>query len=211
MRYGPFEFDSAARRLLRLGEPVHLTPKAFDLLRVLIDAAPGVVTKKELHAKLWPNHAVTDATLVSLIKELRRALGDKDAECRMIRTIHRVGYAFDVPRKWTPRSQSPGGLLLIGPRRVTLSEHENLIGRNPSCTVCIDDATVSRRHARIFVQAGRITLEDLGSKNGTRIGGRSILDSCELHDGDAIQFGDVDAVFRQVFSSQRTVSQVRAR
>lgn len=210
MRYGPFKFDAGARRLSQNGDAIHLTPKAFDMLRLLIDTAPCVVSKQRLHAELWPNHVVTDATLVGLIKELRRALGDDDNERRLIRTVHRVGYAFDAPLEPTQKSHRAGGLLFIGHRRVKLSEAEFLVGRNENCDVCIDHATVSRRHARIIVQADRCTLEDLGSKNGTRIGGRPIVDRCKLRDGDVIQFGEVDAVFREAVSSQPTVSQLGA-
>ena len=48
-RFGPFEFDAARRQVTRDGCDVHLTPKAFDLLGVLIEAAPRVVPKAELH------------------------------------------------------------------------------------------------------------------------------------------------------------------
>ena len=47
--FGSFEFDAARRQLSREGREVHLTPKAFDLLKVLLEAAPRVVPKGELH------------------------------------------------------------------------------------------------------------------------------------------------------------------
>ena len=62
--------------LLATGEPVHLTPKAFDLLSLLVEAAPRVVPKREIHERLWRGGVVTDATLVGLVKEIRRALDD---------------------------------------------------------------------------------------------------------------------------------------
>ena len=77
-RFGAFVFNADTRQLSRDGADVHLTPKAFDLLGVLIDAAPSVVTKTELHQTLWPKSFVSDATLVGLIKEVRRALEDSD-------------------------------------------------------------------------------------------------------------------------------------
>ena len=49
-----------------------MTPKAFDLLTLLINAAPHVVPKAELHGRLWPNGVVTDSTLVGLVQEIRR-------------------------------------------------------------------------------------------------------------------------------------------
>ena len=74
--FAGFIFDSARRQVTRAtAEPVHLTPKAFDLLALLIDEAPRVVQKTEIHAHLWPGVFVTDAALVGLVKELRQWLG----------------------------------------------------------------------------------------------------------------------------------------
>ena len=67
VRFGSCELDAARRQLLREGREIHLTPKAFELLTVLVDAAPRVVKKAELHQCLWPNGIVSDAMLVGLI------------------------------------------------------------------------------------------------------------------------------------------------
>jgi DNA-binding winged helix-turn-helix (wHTH) protein len=83
---------------------IHLTPKAFDLLTLLIASAGRVVTKKELHERLWPDTFVSDATLVGLIKMLRRTLGDHDRRAPTIRTMHGVGYAFVAPIAQRPSS-----------------------------------------------------------------------------------------------------------
>lgn len=95
-RFGSFEIDAATRRLTGGGQPVHLTPKAFDLLCLLVDEAPRVVSKNEIHSRMWPNQVVSDATLLGLVKEVRRAIGDDDPDQRLIRTVHRVGYAFEA-------------------------------------------------------------------------------------------------------------------
>ncbi|MEY2854213.1 MAG: Oxoglutarate dehydrogenase inhibitor, partial [Pseudomonadota bacterium] len=97
VRFGAFEFDAVSRRLRRDDIDIHLTPKGFDLLGLLVDAAPRVVAKRELHDRLWPGGAVADATLVALVKQLRRALDDHDRESRLIRTVHGVGYALESP------------------------------------------------------------------------------------------------------------------
>jgi hypothetical protein len=186
MRFGPFEFDAAPRRLTHDSEPVHLTPKAFDLLSLL------------------PYQAVSDATLSGLVKELRRALDDRDRTRRLIRTVHRVGYAFDAPLETAAGTALSSCLLVIGPGRTRLVEGDNVVGRDPACDVWIDNRTVSRRHARIVVAAERATLEDLGSKNGTRIGDLPLAGPRDLRDGDRIQFGEVDAVFRDALSSRPT-------
>ena len=56
---------------------IHLTPKGFDLLALLVSEAPRVVPKAELHQRMWPGTFVSDATLVGLVKEVRRALHDE--------------------------------------------------------------------------------------------------------------------------------------
>lgn len=67
----------------------------------------------------------------------------------------------------------------------------NTIGRDPASTVCINDASVSRHHARITVDDDNAMLEDLGSKNGTQIMGETIKSASALRDGDEIEFGHV--------------------
>jgi DNA-binding winged helix-turn-helix (wHTH) protein len=94
VRFGRFTFDSDRRVLRRDDVDVHLTPKAFDLLALLIQEAPRVLRKTELHERLWPDSFVSEATLVGLVKELRRALDDRDVTSRLIRTAFGVGYAF---------------------------------------------------------------------------------------------------------------------
>src|SRR5215469_9939644 len=94
MRFNGFELAEEQRQLLKNGVEMHLTPKAFDLLALLVAETPRVVRKDELHQRLWPGTFVSDATLVGLIKELRRALEDRDERARLIRTAHGVGYAF---------------------------------------------------------------------------------------------------------------------
>jgi DNA-binding winged helix-turn-helix (wHTH) protein len=207
MRFGPFEFHAAARRLICRGKDVHLTPKAFDLLELLISAAPGVVAKSEIHERLWPNQIVSDATLVGLIKELRRACKDRDPDLNVIRTVHRVGYALDCEIAPVAESEKVAGLLFIGPRRLRLVNGLNLVGRNADCEVWIDNAKVSRKHARIVIDGDRVTIEDLGSKNGTRVEDEPFDGLRELQDGDRIQFGGVDAIFRDAKSSLPTETQ----
>lgn len=81
--------------------------------------------------------------------------------------------------------------LRIGHRRFVLSNGVNTIGREPNCAVCINDPSVSRGHARIVVDDGRVTLEDLNSKNGTQVMGQIIKAATILKDGDEVEFGHV--------------------
>ncbi len=207
-RFGRFEFDFARRQLRRDGAPVHLAPKAFELLSLLIEASPRVLEKSELHEHLWPRGIVADATLVALVKELRRALEDHDRQCPMIRTVHRVGYAFECPIE---RAESePLTLtvhwLLAGERRLPLASGENIVGRAMQSHVWIDHSTVSRRHARIVVAGAEARVEDLTSKNGTNVGGTRVAEPLILKDGDRVAFGQVLFTYRRVDPSPSTVT-----
>ena len=195
-RFGVFELDSDRRQLTRRGGDVHLTPKAFDLLALLADQAPRVMRKTELHERLWPGTFVSDATLVSLVKEIRRALEDRDSPTPIIRTAHGVGYAFASPiDRGSVRPTSVSRWIVAGSRRIALTDGENAIGRDPTAEVVLDVAGVSRRHARIVVGERGAVLEDLGSKNGTTIGDRLVEGTVALRDGDQIHVGPVMIIY----------------
>ncbi len=169
-RFGPFVLDVGRRQLLRNERAQHLTPKAFELLVLLVTEAPRVVSKRELHERLWAGTFISDATLAGLIKELRRALDDHMPDAKIIRTAHRVGYAFGAPLDAVkPRPTRPWHWLVLRGRRVALSEGENVVGRDPTSEVCLDDPSVSRRHARMVIDA------DGGTAGGSR--------EQERHDG----------------------------
>jgi DNA-binding winged helix-turn-helix (wHTH) protein len=197
VRFGAFTLDRARRQLRRDGAALHLTPKAFDLLAVLAGEAPRVVRKSELHERLWPGTFVSDATLVGLIKELRRALDDRDPKAPVIRTAHRVGYAFCCDmHPDPPRARRAWHWLVLPSRRVVLHQGENVIGRDPESDVCLEVPGVSRRHARILIDGADVRLEDLGSKNGTTVETAPARSSVPLRDGDRIAFGSVAGVYR---------------
>src|SRR5688572_26910650 len=92
--FGPFRIDPLKRRLWRDGEPVRLTPKAFDLLLVLVEDAGRTIEKDELLEKVWPGIAVEDNNLNQNITTLRKSLGDSRKESQYIATIPGVGYRF---------------------------------------------------------------------------------------------------------------------
>lgn len=198
VRFGPFTLDTARRQLRHEGIEVHLTPKAFDLLALLVSNAPRVVDKAELHERLWPDTYVSDTTLVGVVKELRHALGDHDRHSPVIRTVHRVGYALalDIEEAPSPSRREEWHWLVLRGRRVPLHRGENLVGRDPGSHVLLDAAGVSRRHARLLIDDAGVRLEDLGSKNGTTVGDAPVADVTTLKDGDRIAFGSVVAVYR---------------
>jgi DNA-binding winged helix-turn-helix (wHTH) protein len=191
------------------GEAVHLTPKAFTLLALLIEAAPRVVPKSEIHRCLWPNGVVSDASLAGLVKELRRALMGHEQHSSFIRTVHRVGYAFDAPvASEKPVWPNAARWLAAKDRALPLAEGENLIGRDPLSQVWLDYSTISRRHARIVVGPGGTLLEDLGSKNGTSVEGVELAGPTNLRNGSRVGFGQVFVIYREASGGMPTVTQV---
>ncbi|HEY7533834.1 MAG TPA: FHA domain-containing protein, partial [Nitrospiraceae bacterium] len=208
VRFREFALDTDQRRLMRGDAEVHLTPKAFDLLVLLIDEAPRVIRKAELHERLWPGTFVSDATLVGLVKELRRVLDDHSSK-PIIRTAHRVGYAFDGQVEREAGLPTVSRWIVAGSRRIPLLVGENLIGRDPASAICLDATGVSRRHARIVVESNAAKLEDLGSKNGTIVNDDVVIGSVVLHDGDRIHVGPVVVIYHASASGISTETQSR--
>jgi len=210
-RFGAFILDADRRQLFRDGSEVHLTPKAFDLLVLLVSRAPRVVNKGELHDHLWPGTFISDATLTGLIKELRRALDDRSPSAPIIRTAHRVGYALcPAVEPVTVDNAAPRYWLVLRERRVPLSDGEYTIGRDPGCAICLDHVSVSRRHARLVIDGTRVRLEDLGSKNGTSVAGDVVRGEVSLNADDRLEFGSVVAVFRTSQSAMSTETRSRS-
>ena len=197
-RFGRFTFDSERRLVVdERDQPCHLTAKAFELLQVLIVAAPRVVTKRELHERIWPDSYVVDATLVGLVKELRRVLNDGDPEQTLIRTSHGVGYALNLELQPVAVAATQQHWLVVAERRrIGLTAGENIIGRDPRCAVWLEARGVSRQHARIVVAGAQAQLEDLGSKNGTSLGGTPLTGPMTLRDGDTIVLGSLSLQYR---------------
>lgn len=195
-RFGPFTIDTDARTLLRDGSDLHLSPKAFDLLCTLVEHRPNVLEKTALQTRIWPDTYVVDSNLNVLIGEIRRALSDDARQPRFIRTVHGIGYSFcgEVADAGTLPSRPLPCWLATAERTFRLSEGENIVGREPDCTVWLDSPSVSRRHARIVVSGSdrRVTLEDLDSKNGTFVDGKAVRARVDLADGDELAFGSVD-------------------
>jgi len=188
VQFGEFVFDSDARELRRLDIPLHLTPKAFDLLQLLIGERPRAVRKDELRERLWPDVVVEEANLKNLVAEIRVVLPPGS-----IRTVQRYGYAFEAADASEPATPAR---LIQGDRIFHLKSGENVIGRDDDCAVILDFTGVSRHHARIRVSADRTVLEDLGSKNGTRRNNEPVTVPVDLQDGDRIFLGAVSLVFR---------------
>jgi DNA-binding winged helix-turn-helix (wHTH) protein len=199
LRFDGFSFDGPARQLLCQGQPVHLSPKAFDLLAALLAARPRALARDELMRALWPDTFVSRTSVAQLVGELRTALGDDPREPRFVRTVQRFGYAWAAPAEDAAGAGGSSGghgfRLLWGSSEIALREGENLIGRAVGSAVRIASARVSRQHARITVAGERAELEDLRSRNGTYLGKRRIAAPVMLSDGDEIVIGPAVLTF----------------
>jgi len=198
VRFAEFVLDSHSREVRRGEQVVHLTLKAFDLLACLIEGRPRVLTRAQLLDRVWPATFVADSNLASLVKEVRRALGDDARSPRFVRTAHRHGYAFRAEAVIEEGSGPVAtGLRVSWPgHEAVLVEGTNVLGRTRGAAIHVDDGSVSRRHAVIRVIAGRAVIQDCGSKNGTFVGTRRVRAECPLTDGDIIRVGKVRLRFR---------------
>jgi DNA-binding winged helix-turn-helix (wHTH) protein len=206
--FGDCSFDAAARQVTRGGRPVELSPKATELLLALVDSRPRALSRAEICDRLWPGTFVSDASLRQVVMELRRALGDDPREPRYVRTVRRFGYAFNGE---AGGDSSPAGpprpsrcSLLRGAIEIPLREGENLLGREPEAAVRLVSEKASRRHARIVVDERGAVLEDLGSKNGTRVNALRVDAPVVLSPGDRIEIGRELLVFCQATGTTRT-------
>ena len=203
VRFGSFEFDSATRELRRDGTRVHLSPKSFDLLQILIECRPALVTKGELQDRLWPDSVVLEANLGNAVAEIRRALGDDPRSPAFVCTVSRRGYRFAAAVESV--AGEPSGRVPIRPRWwlvwndtiLPLAEGENVVGRSPNSGIWIDAGSVSREHAHIFIANGRAMVEDRRSTNGTFVNGERIATPQPITDGTTLTFGSEEAVFRE--------------
>jgi DNA-binding winged helix-turn-helix (wHTH) protein len=197
LRFGEFVLNLETRQLSNAGGEVHVSPKAFELLQLLVSKRPQAVPKRVLQELLWPDTFVAEANLPNLVGEIRAALGDDPRTARFIRTVARFGYAF-APAVLEDTAARPHGrfALVRDQRQWPLGPGENILGREGEGAAWFDSSTVSRRHARIVIDADRATLDDLESKNGTFLRGRRLAGPVPLHDGDELRLGSLTLMFR---------------
>jgi DNA-binding winged helix-turn-helix (wHTH) protein len=207
--FGSFYLDVGTRQLLRgpARRVVHLTPKAFALLCALVEARPRVVAKSELHTRLWPSTFVSEATLSTLIAELRKALGEDRQKNGFIQTRHGFGYAFVAAHdeRESKAPQSTNWIVFDGRER-RLDEGEHVLGRGTDVAIQLGSPSVSRRHAKLVIARLGATIEDLQSKNGVYLGGLRISAATCLTDGDRIRVGGIEVVFRCTAEGGSTVT-----
>ena len=208
--FGDFVLDPDTRELRRGRQSVALSPKAYQLLEVLVANRPKALSKSALQEHLWPDTFVVEKNLVNLVAEIREALGDSAANPRFVRTVPRFGYAF---RDVTSAEPAPGARMrasgarfrLVWPGgRAALGDGNHVLGRDPDLELFLDAQDVSRHHARITIAGLEATIEDLDSKNGTFVSDRRVDSAARLVDGASIRVGSVRLTFTAVRSPGST-------
>ena len=192
LRFDDFCIDLHRRELVQAELPVAISPKAFDLLVLLLEHSPKVLLASEACAALWPDAVIDTSRINGLVQEIREAIGDSDH--RMVRTMYGRGYTFAAPVVALHELPVSECRLVIGQQMHDLPIGESIIGRDARATIRIDSSTISRRHACITIDSDRAKITDLLSHNGTFVNGQRIQ-ATELNDGDEVTFGSVKTKF----------------
>jgi DNA-binding winged helix-turn-helix (wHTH) protein len=206
--FADFVLDLDARELRRGAEAIAISPKAYELLQILVSERPKALSKLDLQERLWPDTFVVEKNLVNLVAEIRAALGDDARHPRFVRTVPRCGYSFResaVVAETNRVADTSVRFRLRWPDgRAALKEGDHVLGRDPDLELFIDGPSVSRRHALIRVSGADATIQDLGSKNGTFVADRSAAAATLLADGDIIRLGSVELTFVAVSARHST-------
>lgn len=202
-----FVIDGDRRRVTRGDQEVHVAPKTLDLLLALLARAPNAVSKTELMAELWPDTHVSDATLTGVVADAREALGDDGRATRLIRTLHRFGYAFtgQLDRDAEVETGEPVlGWLIADSWRLPLRSGETVLGREGAGVVPLPSPSVSRQHAALIMEGTAARLRDLGSKNGTFVDETRVERPIALRDGARLRFGTLLVIYRSAEQTSST-------
>ena len=81
--FGEYRLDLDARQLFKGTEPIRISPKAFLLLKLLLERRPNARSKAELHEAIWPTTFVSDTSLTQLVSEIRAAIGGQSTAMGM--------------------------------------------------------------------------------------------------------------------------------
>lgn len=216
VRFADCTLDTDARRLFRGTSEVHLQPKAFELLALLVENRCRAVSKSELLERVWPGVFVSEASLARVVHEIRDGIGDHGRDGQIIRTVHAYGYAFAAVVEGEtaqPAVEAPSLCaywLICGHRELALHEGEHVVGRDLEAGVRLDSPKVSRRHAKFVVRGADVTVEDLGSKNGTFVRDVRISEPTPINAGDEIRIGHFTLVLRRFTLPASTEAEISA-
>jgi len=109
-RFSPFQVDLAGGKLLRAGVRVPIQDQPMQVLRLLLEAEGGVVTREQLRTALWPEDTFVDFEhgVNTAVKKLRHALEDSAENPRFIETLPKIGYRFMAAVEWVSEANGHG-------------------------------------------------------------------------------------------------------
>ncbi len=213
-RFGPFVLDLEGAELRKGSEKVAIRPKCFDLLVYLAGRRGRVISKEDLLENVWRDVVVNDGTLNRTVTELRAALGDDAEHPLYIETVSRRGYKFiaELQGGHAPEKEAtPDFALIHDKREYPLSEGAHLIGRGADVAIPIHASATSRHHARVVIAGSDVTVEDLGSRNGTYVNGERATGCVRLNAGDEIRIGGDCLILWSRTSETASLKQSRPR
>jgi DNA-binding winged helix-turn-helix (wHTH) protein len=141
--FGDYVLDTQCHELHHTGEPIKLRRKVFQVLAYLLAHRERVVPKQELLEHLWPDQFVGDEALLSCIRALRKALGERGRTPHFVRTLHGQGYRFVAAveeQAHLPVDAAPPALPLHGVVRVT---HQTALAAPPLAPPLPDTRSIS--------------------------------------------------------------------
>lgn len=205
------ELDLKRYEVRLRGTALKLERRPMELLMLLLEHPGELVTREAIERRLWGDEVFVDADqgINTAINKVRHALGDDPDQPSFVQTVIGKGYRFIGPvtrvtgdaavtRAPSESSLAEWAVVWEG-RSIPLAERVNVIGRDSTAAVVIDDTAVSRKHAQIVVSGSNATIEDLGSKNATRVNGQKLEGCMRLADYDVIHIGPATLIIR--FSS----------
>jgi DNA-binding winged helix-turn-helix (wHTH) protein/Tol biopolymer transport system component len=166
--FGPFGLDPAEHLLLRSGEVVPLTPKAFDLLLALVEEHGHLLEKEELLKKVWPDTFVEEANLASNISQLRKVLGDRENGQRYIETAPKRGYRFVASVREVTQKRAEPAIQEFPGLQSTVAEGEQAANAGELITThpAVKGESLTRKFKRYergaFIALAALTLSGVG-------------------------------------------------
>lgn len=215
-RLGEWEIDAQSRRIGTGDEAIRVSPKAMNVLSVLADAQGGVVSRDHLLETVWPDVTVGEEVLTQAIGELRRALGDRAQQPRIIETVHRSGYRLLVPTeslarksvnpgsqtsdgsadKFNDQPTTPAGRCASGKPSIAVLPLQALSGHTRERVMAEGisaDVTISLARTRWLFVSARASAAALAQQTrdtariAQRLGVRYVLDGAILIDGNRLK------------------------
>ncbi|MEZ5307195.1 MAG: winged helix-turn-helix domain-containing protein [Pyrinomonadaceae bacterium] len=143
-KFGEFDLDQSAGQLLYAGEPIHLPPKVYKCLELLVENAGQIVSKEEFFEKIWEDSFVGDGSLSYTISQLRKTLAGFDSNTQFVETVPGRGFRFCAP---VQKELSGTSLVIPGSEALTATE------RNDDEVLAVLPTTVERRSRNLKIVA----------------------------------------------------------